>query len=122
MFARPLGVERSQSITGTAAGRVALTELLTIGMPDWPDGAGDRSMTDTAAALPALTTQVLNTCLNNQEKSMFVAHDGRMPDVTRLTSGLTALVSATYRMTALDPLRPFDRTWVTNMVLPAFPD
>jgi hypothetical protein len=36
---------------------------------------------------------------------MFVDHDGRMPDVTRLTSGLTALVFATYRMTALDPSR-----------------
>jgi hypothetical protein len=38
---------------------------------------------------------------------MFVHHDGRMPDVTRLTSGLTALVFATYRMTALDPLQTF---------------
>jgi hypothetical protein len=72
---RPSSGRRTIAVYHWNRGWAALTELLTIGMPDWPDGAGDRSMTDTAAALPALTPQVLNTCLNNQEKSMFVAHD-----------------------------------------------
>ena len=47
---------------------------------------------------------------------MFVDHDGRMPDVTRLTSGLAALVFATYRMTALDPLQTFITTLAASRV------